>query len=175
MQRVDLAVDVLVAGGGMAGVCAALSAARGGARTLLVQDRSRLGGNASSEVRMHIVGADRHGSRAGWREGGLIEEIRLEDAVRNPHRAWELFDLTLSGSDSVTRTTIRAPQPETARDYSLVARTAQGEVVLAGVTGNHQRLRRHAFEPQEALAIRLRVSATNGSEQVRVFEIRCYA
>jgi hypothetical protein len=95
MRVVDHEVDVLVAGGGMAGVCAALSAARRGARTLLVQDRSRLGGNASSEIRMHIVGADCHGSRAGWREGGLIEEIRLEDAVRNPHRAWELFDLTL--------------------------------------------------------------------------------
>jgi len=95
MHRVDMQVDVLVAGGGMAGVCAALSAARGGAKTLLVQDRSRLGGNASSEVRMHIVGADSHGSRAGWREGGLIEEIRLEDAVRNPQRAFELFDLTL--------------------------------------------------------------------------------
>jgi len=95
MRIVDHAVDVLVAGGGMAGVCAALAAARNGAKVLLVQDRSRLGGNASSEVRMHIVGADSHGSRAGWREGGLIEEIRLEDAVRNPHRAFELFDLTL--------------------------------------------------------------------------------
>ena len=95
MRVVDWAVDLLVAGGGMAGVCAALAAARNGASVLLVQDRSRLGGNASSEVKMHIVGADCHGSRSGWREGGLIEEIRLEDAVRNPHGAWELFDLTL--------------------------------------------------------------------------------
>ncbi|HSV75187.1 MAG TPA: hypothetical protein VLH79_15630, partial [Chthonomonadales bacterium] len=45
-----------------------------------------LGGNASSEVRMHIVGADVHGQRLGWREPGLIEELRLEDAVRNPAR-----------------------------------------------------------------------------------------
>ncbi len=95
MHRLDREVDVLVVGGGMSGVCAALAAARNGAKTLLVQDRSRLGGNASSEIKMHIVGADSHGSRAGWREGGLIEEIRLEDAVRNPHRAWELFDLLL--------------------------------------------------------------------------------
>jgi hypothetical protein len=95
MRRVDVQVDVFVAGGGMAGVCAALAAARNGARVMLVQDRSRLGGNASSEIKMHIVGADHHGSRPGWREGGLIEEIRLEDAVRNPHRAYELFDLTL--------------------------------------------------------------------------------
>ncbi|MCA9299175.1 MAG: FAD-dependent oxidoreductase, partial [Phycisphaerales bacterium] len=66
-----------------------------GARVVLVQDRSRLGGNASSEIRMHIVGADCHGSRPGWREGGLIEEFRLEDAVHNPHRAYELWDLML--------------------------------------------------------------------------------
>ncbi|MHC4909789.1 MAG: FAD-dependent oxidoreductase, partial [Planctomycetota bacterium] len=84
MTVVDVETDVLVCGGGMAGVCAALSAARNGARVLLVQDRSRLGGNASSEIRMHIVGADCHGSRPGWRESGLIEELRLEDAARNP-------------------------------------------------------------------------------------------
>lgn len=95
MNVVDIETDVLVCGGGMAGVCAAISAARHGARVLLVQDRSRLGGNASSEIKMHIVGADCHGSRPGWREGGLIEEIRLEDAARNPHRAYELFDLLL--------------------------------------------------------------------------------
>ena len=95
MRVLDWSVDLLVAGGGMSGVCAALAAARNGARVLLVQDRSRLGGNASSEIRMHIVGADCSGGRPGWREGGLIEEIRLEDAVRNPHAAWELFDLTL--------------------------------------------------------------------------------
>jgi hypothetical protein len=95
MTRHQLQTDVCVAGGGMAGVCAALSAARNGSRVVLIQDRSRLGGNASSEIKMHIVGADQHGARAGWREGGLIEEIRVEDAVQNPHRAWELFDLML--------------------------------------------------------------------------------
>lgn len=95
MRIIDLDTDVLIAGGGMSGVCAALAAARNGARTVLIQDRSRLGGNASSEIGMHIVGADTHGSRGGWREGGLIEEIRLEDARRNPHRSFEMFDLTL--------------------------------------------------------------------------------
>ena len=95
MTVVDVATDVLVCGGGMAGVCAALAAARNGARVMLVQDRSRLGGNASSEVKMHIVGADCHGTRPGWRESGIIEEIRLDDATRNPHRGYELFDLLL--------------------------------------------------------------------------------
>lgn len=95
LQLVDLEPDVCIAGGGMSGVCAALAAARNGARVVLVQDRSRLGGNASSEVKMHIVGADCHGGRPGWREGGLIEELRLDDAVHNPHRSFELWDLLL--------------------------------------------------------------------------------
>ncbi|MBI1321149.1 MAG: FAD-dependent oxidoreductase [Candidatus Hydrogenedens sp.] len=95
MAVVELSCDFLVAGGGMAGVCAALAAARNGAKVVLAQDRSRLGGNASSEVRMHIVGANEHGGRPGWREGGIIEELRLENAARNPHSAWELWDLLL--------------------------------------------------------------------------------
>ncbi len=95
MALVDLRCDVLVAGGGIAGVCAAVAAARHGAKVILCQDRSRLGGNSSSEVKMHIVGADHSGNRPGWREGGLIEEFRLDDAVNNPHRSWELWDLLL--------------------------------------------------------------------------------
>ena len=95
MQMVELETDLLVAGGGLAGVCAAIAAARHGSRVVLVQDRSRLGGNSSSEVKMHVVGANQHTGRPGWREGGLIEEIRLADAVNNPQRCWELWDLLL--------------------------------------------------------------------------------
>ena len=95
MRLVRLETDVLVAGGGLAGVCAAISAARNGAKVVLVQDRSRLGGNSSSEVKMHVVGANQHTARPGWREGGLIEELRLADAVNNPQRCWELWDLLL--------------------------------------------------------------------------------
>lgn len=95
LTLVELEADVCVAGGGMAGVAAAVAAARQGAKVVLIQDRSRLGGNASSEVKMHIVGADCHGGRPGWREGGLIEEFRLDDAVNNPQRSFELWDLLL--------------------------------------------------------------------------------
>lgn len=91
----NLEVDLLVAGGGMAGLCAAISAARNGARVALVQDRSVLGGNASSEIKMHIAGADVHGTRLGRRESGLIEELRLEDSARNPHRSYSQWDLLL--------------------------------------------------------------------------------
>jgi hypothetical protein len=95
MTLVDLECDVLIAGGGPAGVCAALAAARHGAKVILVQDRSRLGGNSSSEVKMHVVGANNHTGRPGWREGGIIEELRLDDAANNPQRCWELWDLLL--------------------------------------------------------------------------------
>ncbi len=94
-----IAGDLLVAGGGMAGVCCALAAARLGTKVILVQDRAVLGGNASSEIRMHIVGAT--GLHAGLplvlepREGGIIEEIRLELAVRNPQRSAAVADLIL--------------------------------------------------------------------------------
>lgn len=95
LTRVRLEADVCVAGGGLAGVCAAVAAARHGAKVVLLNDRSRLGGNSSSEVKMHVVGANSHKGRPGWREGGLIEEFRLDDAVNNPQRSWEMWDLLL--------------------------------------------------------------------------------
>jgi hypothetical protein len=91
----NLETDLCVVGGGIAGVCAALAAARNGARVVLIQDRSVLGGNASSEIRMHMVGASCSGKRPGARESGLIDELRVEDAVRNPQRTPSLFDLLL--------------------------------------------------------------------------------
>ncbi len=48
--------DFVVIGGGMAGTCAALSAARLGVKVALIQDRPVLGGNNSSEVRVHLGG-----------------------------------------------------------------------------------------------------------------------
>ena len=95
MGLVRLECDVFIAGGGLAGTCAAVAAARNGAKVVIVQDRSRLGGNSSSEVKMHVVGANCHKGRPGWREGGLIEEIRLDDAANNPQRSFELWDLLL--------------------------------------------------------------------------------
>jgi hypothetical protein len=100
LQTHELNCDVLVAGGGPAGVPCAIAAARNGANVILCQDRAVLGGNASSEVRMHIVGADASGGRGielqtEAREGGIMEEIRLETAARNPQRSASMLDLIL--------------------------------------------------------------------------------
>ena len=48
------AFDFVVVGGGLSGMCAAIAAARHGAKTALIHARHVLGGNASSEIRMHI-------------------------------------------------------------------------------------------------------------------------
>lgn len=97
IQRID--TNILVAGGGISGVVAAIAAARNGANVILCQDRSVLGGNASSEIRMHIVGAahSKRGKKLETeaREGGILEEILLECTIRNPQRSATMFDLVL--------------------------------------------------------------------------------
>ena len=84
-------VDFCIVGGGLAGICAALAAARHGAKVALIQDRPFLGGNASSEIRMCVNGA--HGLNN--RETGLIEEILLENRYRNPLRNYSMWDAVL--------------------------------------------------------------------------------
>ena len=91
MNRSEYETEVCVVGGGMAGLCAAIASARRGARTLLVQDRPVLGGNASSEVRMWICGA--HGPEN--RETGILEEIQLENAYRNAPLNYSIWDSVL--------------------------------------------------------------------------------
>ncbi|MDR2849319.1 MAG: FAD-dependent oxidoreductase [Verrucomicrobiota bacterium] len=48
--------DLIIAGGGIPGVCMAIAAARLGLTVALIQDRPVLGGNNSSEVRVHLAG-----------------------------------------------------------------------------------------------------------------------
>lgn len=92
-ERIEHCVDVCVVGGGLAGICAAVSAARNGAVTALVQDRPMLGGNASSEIRMWICGA--HGRNN--RETGIIEELMLENLYRNPYKNYSIWDSVMLG------------------------------------------------------------------------------
>lgn len=49
--------DLVVVGGGVAGISAAVSAARLGSRVALINDRPVWGGNNSSEIRVHLGGA----------------------------------------------------------------------------------------------------------------------
>ncbi|MEZ5398991.1 MAG: FAD-dependent oxidoreductase [Bryobacteraceae bacterium] len=84
-------------------------------------------------------------------------------------------ELTLSSNPAVQHGILRHAQPETVRDYTLEAANGDAWTELARVAGNHQRLRVHRFDTVQTDRVRLRVTATNGDEYARVFEIRCYA
>lgn len=68
--------DVVVVGGGLAGICAALSAARHGATVALVQNRPVLGGNDSPEIGVGAQGCSPEGFDPG--ETGIPKEIGSE-------------------------------------------------------------------------------------------------
>ena len=89
--------DLVIVGGGLAGTCAAITAARAGIKVALVQDRPVLGGNASSEVRLWALGATSHmGNNNRWaREGGVIDEILVENLYRNREGNALIFDTVL--------------------------------------------------------------------------------
>jgi hypothetical protein len=91
MQSLHHQVDLCVVGGGLSGLCAAVAAARHGATVALIHDRPVLGGNASSEIRMHVCGA--HGPN--MRETGLVEEIKLLNTLRNPAGNYSIWDSVL--------------------------------------------------------------------------------
>ena len=87
--------EVVVVGGGLSGMCAAIAAARHGAKTAIVQNRSVFGGNASSEIRMHIVGASSHAAKPDLAETGILMEMLLENKRRNPYASFPVFDSIL--------------------------------------------------------------------------------
>ena len=74
--------DVAMIGAGPAGICAALSAARSGARTLLVTDRPVPGGNSSSEIRVWTRGATGGGNLFA-EEMGIWGELKLRALARD--------------------------------------------------------------------------------------------
>ncbi|RKY82294.1 hypothetical protein DRP98_09210 [candidate division KSB1 bacterium] len=80
-QEVSPVFDLVVCGGGLAGVCAALAASRLRLKTALIQDRPVLGGNSSSEIRVPLAGAANGNPWA--REGGIIEELVLTERFNN--------------------------------------------------------------------------------------------
>lgn len=89
--------DLVIGGGGLAGVCAAISAAREGISVCLIQDRPVLGGNASSEVRLWALGATSHmGNNNRYaRESGIMGELLEENLYRNKEGNPVIFDMIL--------------------------------------------------------------------------------
>lgn len=106
MKETTEKYDIVVCGGGLAGVCAAIASARLGAKTCLVQDRPVLGGNSSSEIRVTPHGAAAFHAYA--RETGIISELLIEERAANHEEIFEngwtnsVWDMTLY--DAVERT-----------------------------------------------------------------------
>lgn len=95
-RKKNLEYDVAVIGGGMAGISAAVSAARNGAKTVLVQDRPVLGGNASSEIRVTVNGVQNlKNKHVVERETGIIEELLIENWYHNPQESYPVWDHVL--------------------------------------------------------------------------------
>ena len=111
--------DLVFIGGGISGTCGAIAAAREGLKVILVQDRPVLGGNASSEVRLWILGATSSmGNNNRWsREGGVLSEILIENMYRNPD------------GNAIILDTILLEKVKNEQNLTLLLNTAVYEVV----------------------------------------------
>lgn len=87
--------DLVVVGGGLTGLCAAMAAARNGAKVALVHDRPVLGGNASSEIRMHVCGASANMKKPELCEGGILHELMLANKRVNDSYNFSIWDAVL--------------------------------------------------------------------------------
>lgn len=95
MKKIKKAYDFIVVGGGLSGLCAAIAAARHGVHTALIQNRAMLGGNASSEIRVHINGAGRNDGYHNAIESGIVLELMMENMKRNPQNSYAVHDKIL--------------------------------------------------------------------------------
>lgn len=136
MKQLTENYDVVVCGGGLAGFCAAVAAARQGANTCLVHNRPVLGGNSSSEV-----GVTPHGAAAFHayaRETGIISEVLIEERARNHAEIYEngwtnsvwdlvLYDLAQNTPNLTLRlnTDIRGVERRDQRNISTVLAVVQ--------------------------------------------------
>ena len=134
--------DLVVVGGGMAGCCAAVSAARLGCRVALIQDRPVLGGNNSSEVRVGLSGLIHQ--ELYPRLGDLVDEI-------GPIGHWNLYDAK------------RKPDlPRSRAVLSVIERHPEKKIHNAGPASNYedeQKLRVVTAETNLVLVLNTRVIA----------------
>lgn len=163
MKECTHQVDLCVVGGGLAGTCAAIAAARHGLRVVLMQDRPVLGGNASSEIRMWVCGA--HGDNN--RESGIIEEMQLENFYRNDQMNYSLWDsvlyekaylqpgLTLLLNCTCQQATMDGGRIRSVRGWQMTSETyhtveatyfadCSGDSILAPLTGAEYRMGRES-------------------------------
>ena len=116
IRHIEMDAPIVVCGGGLSGVCAAVAAARHGSKVILIQDRPMLGGNTSSEMRMGIVGV----KEDQCQEAGLIEEMQCRNFFYNPLQRYPLWD------DVIYSTVVEEP------NIKLLLNTSVRDVVMNG-------------------------------------------
>lgn len=117
INEVTLDADIVVCGGGLSGVCAAVAAARHGSKVILIQDRPVLGGNTSSEMRMGIVGV----REDQCQEAGIIEEMQCRNFMYNPLQRYTLWD------DIIYSTVVEEPNIKLLLNTSVEDLTMNGD------------------------------------------------
>ena len=184
-------VDVLIVGGGVAGTVAAITAARHGLKTILVQNRPVLGGPSSSECSCNSDGACINGAQEyinrNARECGILEEMKLEAYFRRANgweqhwslvlREWaekeenlilllntEAYDLTIDGN-RITSVTARTLGSEIT--HTIVAKSyidCSGDSFLGYAAGAKFRMGREGRDEfNESLAPEKADKKTMGS------------
>ncbi len=116
VKNLEFDTEIVVCGGGLSGVCAAVAAARHGSQVILIQDRPMLGGNTSSEMRMGIVGV----KEDQCQEAGILEEMQCRNFYYNPLQRYTLWD------DVIYSTVIEEP------NIKLLLNTSVEDVVMDG-------------------------------------------
>ena len=163
-ETIDILTDFCVVGGGLAGICASVAAARHGLKVVLMHERAMLGGNASSEIRMWVCGAQGRNVT----ETGLLEELFMENLWMNPYKLYPMFDALLYDfvkrepnitlllncscfdaqmQDGETIESVTGWQMTTQRFIRVRAKyfaDCSGDSILAPLTGAHYRVGREA-------------------------------
>lgn len=85
LAYLDRHYELVVVGGGIGGCLTAITAARKGLKTALVDNKAGLGGNACSDIGVSIDGATFFGFFANMREGGPVEELKEKLAEVDPY------------------------------------------------------------------------------------------
>ena len=158
------AVDLVVVGGGMAGCCTAVSAARFGCKVALIQNRPVLGGNNSSEVRVGLSGLIHQEPYP--RLGDLVDEI-------GPIGHWNLWEAR------------REPDsPRSRRILEVIEKHPEKKTHNAGPASNYEDDRKRRVVEEENISLYLnmhafqvekdgnRIAAVIGKDTVTGKEIR---
>ncbi|HBC87970.1 MAG TPA: hypothetical protein DCZ94_13550 [Lentisphaeria bacterium] len=166
MKYIEKKYDLVVAGGGVGGVIAAITASRKGLRVALVDNKPGLGGNACSEIGVSIDGAECFGLFQNMREGGPVEElkeqlVKLDPFCRSTQGSTTMLfwceennvdvysELNINDVDTKGRkvTAVHGSQSGTERNYKFVAKQfvdATGDGTVAALAGCEYRIGREA-------------------------------